>query len=36
MLMRMRIIKNDEGFEDEDWVIAVFNKLSLVSDQIYI
>ena len=26
----------DEGFEDEDWLIAMFNKLSLVSDQIYI
>ena len=22
----------DEGFEDEDWLIAMFNKLSLVSD----
>ena len=26
----------DKGFEDEDWLIAMFNKLSLVSDQIYI
>ena len=26
----------DEGFEDEDWLIAMFNELSLVSDQIYI
>ena len=25
-----------EGFEDDDWLIAMFNKLSLVSDQIYI
>ena len=26
----------DEGFEDEDWLTAMLNKLSLVSDQIYI
>ena len=25
-----------EDFEDDDWLIAMFNKLSLVSDQIYI